>query len=633
MRLIALLALFFLLFLFVQPSYAWWNSSWTYRTSITINGSYDNLTDYQAKINVINTSLLYEQGKIQQYCNDTRFTWYNSSSLSEVEIPYWIESCNTTDGANSTFWIKVPSIAANSTETVYMYYGNPSTISESNGTATFEFFDDFNGDLSKWTTYGTPTISAGIVTIDETGSVSGGGYYSERLTSTSTFTQPSIVRFRANYDETGIDAFTHMGFTAPDWSTYALLTSDHTTFSIGTNTYDGANPAQYQIDGDQRNTWNVYELRWSSGLVESYINDILLHQNTNSIPSSSQLVRFEISNPWNPGNADSTINVDWILVRKYASPEPTATLGAEEIVNMEPQWSSNATKLSSPQVYDTGKTYGFQINWTDPDGNFANATFQLGRPDGTLTNYTIATTPAVQNISDTWYINFTQAQLGTAGTYNYTWYGIDLDGSENRTDAWEYVIRNILLSCDAGGPYVENSTIIITGNISDGASALTNQPVTIQIKNSTTVFNSTTVASDLSGNYFAKLFVSNLNANTVLVNSTYLGVSKNCTYNLSINSATTTTITCSRNSTACSFRNYSVSGWAFDSESGATINSGTVKLTVVETGDTYESSFTNGYFSIEPQFCLTPGKIYNFVLLIEGGNKQSFVAFRRPGKP
>ncbi len=131
-----------------------------------------------------------------------------------------------------------------------------------------------------------------------------------------------------------------------------------------------------------------------------------------------------------------------------------------------PKWSANATKFSSPQIYDAGKTYGFQINWTDPTNNFANATFQLGRPDGTLTNYTIATTPAVQNISDTWYINFTQAQIGGTGAYNYTWFGINKYSNQNSTDTLGYVISissnpiNIYFRNETGEYNNKNITVV-----------------------------------------------------------------------------------------------------------------------------------------------------------------------------
>jgi hypothetical protein len=51
------------------------------------------------------------------------------------------------------FWLKVPQIQS-SNSTLYIYYGQDNASSTSNGDQTFEFFDDFSGSLSKWTTVG-----------------------------------------------------------------------------------------------------------------------------------------------------------------------------------------------------------------------------------------------------------------------------------------------------------------------------------------------------------------------------------------------------------------------------------------------------------------------------------------------
>ncbi len=111
------------------------------------------------------------------------------------------------------------------------------------------------------------------------------------------------------------------------------------------------------------------------------------------------------------------------------------------------QWSANSTKLSSPQTYNPGITYGFQINWSSSTNTFANATFQLGRPSGTFTNYTNSSAIKTQYVSGDnytgnarWYINFTQDQFGPVGTYNFTWFGIDKYGMENNSDTINYVI-------------------------------------------------------------------------------------------------------------------------------------------------------------------------------------------------
>jgi len=60
-------------------------------------------------------------------CGDIRFTDSDATTL----LNYWIESgCNS---ASTKIWVKVPSIPASSTKTIYVYYGNPSATSASNG--------------------------------------------------------------------------------------------------------------------------------------------------------------------------------------------------------------------------------------------------------------------------------------------------------------------------------------------------------------------------------------------------------------------------------------------------------------------------------------------------------------------
>lgn len=98
-----------------------------------------------------------------------------------------------------------------------------------------------------------------------------------------------------------------------------------------------------------------------------------------------------------------------------------------------------------------------------------------------------------------------------------------------------------------------------------------------------------------------------------------------------VGAAPSQNLSCSFVSAGCSFKTYSLSGWAMDSKTGLLIQSGTVKVSVAETGDTYSAAFSNGYFSINPQFCLTPGKTYSFALSAEGGGKSGIVKYTRVG--
>jgi len=71
---------------------------------------------------------------------DIRFT----SSDGTTPLDYFIE--DKVDGERAVFWVKVPSIPAYpDSTTIYVYYGNPSAASVSNGAATFPlWFDDFD---------------------------------------------------------------------------------------------------------------------------------------------------------------------------------------------------------------------------------------------------------------------------------------------------------------------------------------------------------------------------------------------------------------------------------------------------------------------------------------------------------
>jgi len=126
----------------------WFNSSWKYRKPISLNNTQNpnQLTEFQVPITFDSASLISE-GKMRTDCGDLRFTDINGSLFS-----YWIRSGINTE--NTKVWVKVPLISANSLTTIYMYYGNPSATTESNGSATFEFFDDFE-NLDKWNKRGS----------------------------------------------------------------------------------------------------------------------------------------------------------------------------------------------------------------------------------------------------------------------------------------------------------------------------------------------------------------------------------------------------------------------------------------------------------------------------------------------
>src|SRR5260370_2616685 len=149
------LSVFFALaFLSLAPmshaqSASWLNSSWQYRSMVSIaNAGGTTLVGYQ--LNVVLGSG-FEFTKAQSNGADIRFTASDGVTL----LPYWIESWNA-GSSSASVWVKVPSIPA-AGATVYLYYGNATATSASNGNTTFDFFDDFSlgsVDTTKWTVGG-----------------------------------------------------------------------------------------------------------------------------------------------------------------------------------------------------------------------------------------------------------------------------------------------------------------------------------------------------------------------------------------------------------------------------------------------------------------------------------------------
>jgi len=114
----------------------WYNPSWIKRKAVTIDNTLNpnDLTGYQVQLNVE-----YDSDMLTDF-SDLRFT----ANDKQTSIPYWIESYVPSDSA--VVLVKVPSVSASSTETIYMYYGNPSATSESNPDGTFDLFVDFTRD-------------------------------------------------------------------------------------------------------------------------------------------------------------------------------------------------------------------------------------------------------------------------------------------------------------------------------------------------------------------------------------------------------------------------------------------------------------------------------------------------------
>jgi N-acetylneuraminic acid mutarotase len=117
-----------------------WLTPWLYRSPVTVNSVGTVVSDYQVMINLNTSNFNFPYARTDG--SDIRITGSDGTTL----IPFWIESW--TPASSAVIWVKVPSIPASGSSLIYMYYGNGSATSLSNGTSTFTFFDDF--ESSAW---------------------------------------------------------------------------------------------------------------------------------------------------------------------------------------------------------------------------------------------------------------------------------------------------------------------------------------------------------------------------------------------------------------------------------------------------------------------------------------------------
>ncbi|GEM_PF-5534262 len=300
-----------------------WLEGFQYRRLITIDNTANpsSLSDYQIKF-TLDTQSLIATGKMRSDCGDIRVTLLDSRTL----LDYWIEkgTCNT---SNTVVWVKIPEIPANSVKEVYLYYGNPSAASKSNGDDVFIVFDDFSTS-TKWSLYACniDTVNRFMVC-----SQSGSDY--------------SVLNYRA-IPMYNITIEVEWDTTDQDGPNAGVDIGIDTTTGGDT---DGSNPGNwYLVAPESGGNYRIYEhsgTTYGNILTTSYTMPINTKIRSKITVISDGTIKYDGSDGFSYTFQDtSPLNDDggylavreWegrvylILVRKYTEPEPTVTVGPEE---------------------------------------------------------------------------------------------------------------------------------------------------------------------------------------------------------------------------------------------------------------------------------------------------------------
>jgi hypothetical protein len=322
----------------------WWNYSWGFRKTATIDNM-DNpntLSAYQIKLNISYSS------HMKPDFSDLRFAQYNSSGNETSELPYWIEK--KTDDASASLWVKVDRIQGAGNSTISMYYGNSNASSVSNLTATFDVVSTFDSGLDGWTYTGTTGYSLSLdagqgnpapsahISGDYVVSTVAANAYMERTLSKGPGTGLAItVDYRAS-----------SGTTTSACTNAYLWVAD-----MGDNIL---NCSSYVAGG-------VLDTGWSYNQQKTVLTEI---QNI-----SQAKVRLGLGDSW-AANWNQKNWFDNIRIRKCTSPEPTCDIGVEEMpftlkrMESAPKFPSEAdpvtinATLHNPMSYPISLTMSFR---------------------------------------------------------------------------------------------------------------------------------------------------------------------------------------------------------------------------------------------------------------------------------
>lgn len=339
----------------------WLSGAWSTRKPVTIDNSASAtaLTDYQVQITVP-----YESGMRADF-RDLRFT----ETDGQTDLNYWIEKY--TASTNATVWVKVPTVPAGASQTIYMYYGNAGAPAAEKPADTFDFFDGFDGNATidpvKWnTTSALGFIQAG--TKSRLTALTTGG----RLTSNAAFSYPVVLEAReisAYLPPNGISA---LGFFGSSSDSFGIL-----HYPGATKYYnDGAWIDIGNLMGED--TWYRLSLQPQGRFRARYI---IADDTSGSVLRDETVTNEVTGEPIALGRRyDDTLSEptstswDWVLVRKYTATIPTVTIGSTD----DYQASGSLTSV----VFDGGAATDWQmISWTENVPRGANITLETRTGD------------------------------------------------------------------------------------------------------------------------------------------------------------------------------------------------------------------------------------------------------------
>lgn len=340
-------------------------TGWMYKLPVTIDNSSlsTNLTNYQVKITV-DTKTPITNGKMHSSGSDIRFA---TSTCANVE--YWIETgINTT---TTVIWLKVPSLAGSSKTTIDMYYGKSGASAASNADSVFMLYDDFDTkNTNKW------TYTTGYTYRHSSGAFGLAGDANSKVStrSVNTFPDNIIMESSLNKNDGCSDHFIYASKSTSatwDWSStsgvlrFGWNCGNKTVWSQSTSTDVGCSSLT---------TYDIKATITGSGvsLDDNKCSSVSLTATTFS--------GYYIYIGADTDASSTYADFYWFRVRKYASTEPTSSVGTEKYnkdfsisftgTSFCPGATFNIGVSSSSITFNSGNVFTAQLS--NASGSFAS---------------------------------------------------------------------------------------------------------------------------------------------------------------------------------------------------------------------------------------------------------------------
>ena len=361
-----------------------WLTGYERRKSHTVNPATGAGSNYQVRLTLNygsgsdSAGTVYLGGNVQNDFDDIRFT----ASDGVTVLPYWIES--KTDGNNAVVWVKIGSDLSSSAQNIFVYYDNAEASTGASGENTFEFFDDFSGDLSKWSIDSANTdavsISSGALRHNPDSTQSRNAYSDTRLRTASYQITNGVLDYdvylggSTSNDPRIIHQFGWRVQSLDFENGYAFRVQNSATdggnFEFNAGAWAGIGSSLGAITG---NAWHHVAVTASG---TSYSGVVDGGSPINATDSTKTTAGYLVSHVHGVSlTGSSYVLVDNVRVRKYVNPEPThGAWGSEEGASTFAV--HNVTGTGTPSSYWTFRDHYGNFDGeafdNDPSGNPGN---------------------------------------------------------------------------------------------------------------------------------------------------------------------------------------------------------------------------------------------------------------------